>query len=931
MTLRVKAAGRVVSWTVILYPEDEDWECDCDGPGDVCEHVAAAVVAVRQAHKRGEQLPRSRQSGARIAYRLQSGVEGLGLLRVVVAPDAAELRLEGSLASKLAKKDSTVSPSQADLQLDRWLTARRRALSAEDMDQLCTLLSEVKDVRLDGEVVEVSGKPVYPRVEVGRTPSGLTVRFSLPAALARVVAPAVGLSGEGCLVALAEIDRWGPQYERLPHEERVGREQVAGFLTEALPELRRHHELVEDEALPTLTRDAKPRLVFAVESRGPTLSVLARLVYGEPPVARIDGDRLVHLGGALPRRDRASEARLTEKLTQRYDLLLGRRAECTGRGAIDMAERLRSFEGELIGSDCLARFPNLPLRPTVSTEAAQLMVSFAAGDEDEGTVEVAAEDVLGAWRSGDGGVAIDGGGYAPLPIDWLRRYGDRILDLLRARDGEGRMLPAARPALLSLCDSLDQPRPADLSKLAPLVDGFDGIEEAELPSDLTATLRPYQQRGVDWLSFLRTAQLGALLADDMGLGKTLQALCAVRGRCLIVCPTSVMHNWAEEAARFRPGLCVGMYHGSKRALDDDWDLTITSYSLLRRDIEKLEAIDWQAIVLDEAQAIKNPDSQVARAAYRLRAPQRIAMSGTPVENRLQELWSQMHFVNPGLLAGRENFRERFVEAMESGDGAAAAALRSRIRPFVLRRHKRDVLPELPPRTDMVMYVQLEETEREQYEALKLATRKDAVARLQAGGNVMAALEALLRLRQMACHPGLVPGGKVDPDGSSSKLRRLSAALDKVRAGGHKALVFSQWTGLLDRLEPGLRRDGFDFVRLDGTTRDRGKVVREFQDGEATLMLVSLKAGGTGLNLTAADHVFLLDPWWNPAVEDQAADRAHRIGQDKPVMVYRLVAHDTVEERILVLQEKKRAIAEAALGEGGAVSGITREDLLDLLR
>jgi SNF2 family DNA or RNA helicase len=640
---------------------------------------------------------------------------------------------------------------------------------------------------------------------------------------------------------------------------------------------------------------------------------------------------LVHLGGALPRRDRAGEARLTENLIQHYNLSLGRRAECTGRAAIEMAERLRSFEGELVGSDCLARFPSRPLRPTVSTEAAQLTVNFAAGDEDEGVVEVAAEDVLGAWRSGDAGVAIDGGGYAPLPIDWLRRYGDRIFDLLRARDGEGRTLPAARPALLSLCDALDQPRPVDLSKLAPLVDGFDGIPEAELPSDLNAELRPYQQRGVDWLSFLRTAQLGALLADDMGLGKTLQALCAVRGRCLIVCPTSVMHNWAEEAARFRPGLCVGMYHGSKRALDDDWDLTITSYSLLRRDIEKLEAIDWEAIVLDEAHAIKNPDSQVARAAYRLRAPQRIAMSGTPVENRLQELWSQMHFVNPGLLADRETFRERFVEAMESGDGAAAAALRSRIRPFVLRRHKRDVVPELPPRTDMIMYAQLEETEREQYEALKLATRKDAVAKLQAGGNVMAALEALLRLRQMACHPGLVPGGKVDPDGSSSKLRRLSAALDKVRAGGHKALVFSQWTGLLDRLEPGLRRDGFNFVRLDGATRDRGKVVREFQDGEATLMLVSLKAGGTGLNLTAADHVFLLDPWWNPAVEDQAADRAHRIGQDKPVMVYRLVAHDTVEERILVLQEKKRAIAEAVLGEGGAVSGITRDDLLDLLR
>jgi SNF2 family DNA or RNA helicase len=572
----------------------------------------------------------------------------------------------------------------------------------------------------------------------------------------------------------------------------------------------------------------------------------------------------------------------------------------------------------------------------VAIGSGQLTVRFSSRDGDadadagDGCLAVSPAEVLSAWQAGDGGVAIDGGGYAPLPLDWLGKFGDRVLDLLAARDAEGRTLRAAQPALIALCDALEHPRPADLSGLAPLIDGFEGIPRAPLPSDLVADLRGYQQKGVDWLGFLRAAELGALLADDMGLGKTLQALCAIRGRCLVVCPTSVMHNWLDEAQRFRPGLRLGTYHGSKRQLDESWDLTITSYALLRRDIDVLEAVDWQAIVLDEAQAIKNPDSQVAAAAYRLRAPQRIAMSGTPVENRLEELWSQMHFLNPGLLAGRDTFRQRFSDAIASGDGAAAAALRARIRPFILRRLKRDVAPELPPRSDMLMYVTLDEFERPQYEALRLAARKDAVAQLEAGGSVMAALEALLRLRQMACHPGLVPGGKVAPDGSSSKLRRLRSALDKVRAGGHKALVFSQWTGLLDRLEPGLREDDLDFVRLDGSTRDRAGVVRAFQEGDAPVMIISLKAGGTGLNLTAADHVFLLDPWWNPAVEDQAADRAHRIGQDKPVMVYRMVADDTVEERILSLQQKKRALAEAALGGASAASSITREELLALL-
>jgi SNF2 family DNA or RNA helicase len=282
-----------------------------------------------------------------------------------------------------------------------------------------------------------------------------------------------------------------------------------------------------------------------------------------------------------------------------------------------------------------------------------------------------------------------------------------------------------------------------------------------------------------------------------------------------------------------------------------------------------------------------------------------------------------------VLGRLRSFQERWARPIDAGVPGVAAGLRAKIRPFVLRRMKKDVAPELPPRADAVLYCELEESERNVYEAVRAAARKDVVARLAEGSSVLAALEALLRLRQAACHPALIPGQTAL---TSSKIERLIESLEDAAADGHKALVFSQWTSLLDLVEPHLKTAGIAFTRLDGSTRDRGAVVADFQREEGPpVMLISLKAGGTGLNLTAADHVFLLDPWWNPAVEDQAEGRAHRIGQERPVMVYRLVAKDTVEEGILALQQRKRNLAEAALGEADQAGGITRDDLLALLQ
>jgi SNF2 family DNA or RNA helicase len=669
----------------------------------------------------------------------------------------------------------------------------------------------------------------------------------------------------------------------------------------------------------------KPRVVVETGREGDHLTVISRLVYGDPPRAAIESGRLVPLTGKLPLRDEPEEKRLTARLGKVLGLVPGVREVLDPVQAIGFNSRLERWKGEVRGDGHQAFFPAPPVRPRLELDGDRFDLTF----ESAGPGGSASGDAVArAWRSGVPMVELQGGGWAELPADWMTRFGDTIVNLLAARDSEGAVPPWAAPDLADLCRELDEPPPPTFDRLAVLLENFESIPNATLAEGLDDVLRPYQKVGVNWLCFLRNAGLGGMLADDMGLGKTVQALASVTGRTLVVGPTSVVHNWADEARKFRPDLSVCIYHGSARDLDRSADLTLTSYALLRLDKERLHAIHWDTVVLDEAQAIKNPESQVAQAAFGLTAGFRITMSGTPVENRLDDLWSQFHFLNRGLLGGLQEFTERFIRPIADGDGEAAERLRDRIRPFFLRRLKREVAPELPPRTDLVLHSELDEGERELYDAVRASTLDEVVAKLDQGGSVIAALEALLRLRQAACHPGLLPGQTAE---SSSKVRVLVQALDTVAADGHKALVFSQWTTMLDLLEPHLANAGVRFIRLDGSTRDRAGVVAAFQDpGGPTVLLISLKAGGTGLNLTAADHVFLMDPWWNPAVEDQAADRAHRIGQERPVLVYHVVAENTVEERILELQDKKRELADAATG-GGTGRGLNREDLLALLR
>jgi superfamily II DNA or RNA helicase len=932
IVLRIALRGGILSHAVSLHLADEAWECDCRGTDDPCEHVAAAVIALRRARQEGRALPAPAAGGpGRIGYRFTRAPGGLALEREVVAGSSRrplETTLSAVASGRVEGPSFVATPS--DLAAERALGSRLRGLvPREALPRLLAALAECSDVTLDGRPISVSTERVLPLGRVVDQGEGFLLYVERDPGLSESFANGAALCGD-VLRPIGESGLTGRELEELPRGRSFGPGEVAELVTEVLPSLARRIPLeIRTSRLPR-TEAARPRLVVDARREGDALSVLATLVYGDPPTARVDAGRLVHLGGNVPLRDLPAEARCLRELQSALELAPGHRVWLRGEEAMELAERLRRWRGGTVtggGHAAFFRAPPLVPRLRVASGSFELFFECEAPTGGRGR-RVEASAVLRAWREGAAWVPLEGGGMAPLPADWLARCGGPLADLLAAREVAGSLPAASLPDLGRLCASLGQPPPPELARLRALLEGFEGVPPAPLPADLQARLRGYQRRGVDWLCWMRDAGLGALLADDMGLGKTLQALCAIRGRTLVVSPTSVLHNWAHEIQRFRPALRACLYHGPRRTLEPAADVVLTSYALLRLDAEKLREEHWGTLVLDEAQNIKNPDSQTARAAYALQADFRIALSGTPVENRLDELWSQLHFLNPGLLGSREDFEARYARPIAEGEEGVAARLRERIRPFVLRRLKREVAPELPPRTDVVLRCTLSPEERAVYDAVRAAARAEVVEKLRAGGGVLAALEALLRLRQAACHVGLVPGQRAE---SSAKLELLLEELDTVRADGHKALVFSQWTSLLDRLEPRLAGAGMAWLRLDGSTPDRAGVVARFQEEAGPpILLSSLKAGGTGLNLTAADHVFLLDPWWNPAAEDQAADRAHRIGQERPVFVYRLVAEDTVEERILALQESKRTLQQAALGEADAAAALSREDLLALL-
>ncbi|MGV8918491.1 MAG: DEAD/DEAH box helicase [Pseudomonas sp.] len=451
-----------------------------------------------------------------------------------------------------------------------------------------------------------------------------------------------------------------------------------------------------------------------------------------------------------------------------------------------------------------------------------------------------------------------------------------------------------------------------------------------VPEGLNATLRPYQLEGLSWMQSLRELEVGGILADDMGLGKTLQTLAHLllekqAGRLdrpsLAVMPTSLIPNWMDEAERFTPQLRVLALYGAGRRQDFanllDYDLILTTYALLPRDVELLEKQPLHVLILDEAQYIKNPNSKAAQAARSLNARQRLCLSGTPLENHLGELWSLFHFLMPGWLGDSKQFNSNYRTVIEKhGNQDRLQHLNARIKPFLLRRTKEQVATELPPKTEIIHWVELNDTQRDVYETVRLAMDKkvrDEITRKGVARSQIIILEALLKLRQVCCDLRLVNSAPATGrHGSSAKLHSLMEMFEELLAEGRKILLFSQFTSMLSLIEDELKQRGIEYALLTGATKDRRAPVQDFQSGKLPIFLISLKAGGTGLNLTAADTVIHYDPWWNPAAENQATDRAYRIGQEKPVFVYKMIARGTVEEKIQRLQQDKSALAASVL-------------------
>jgi superfamily II DNA or RNA helicase len=554
--------------------------------------------------------------------------------------------------------------------------------------------------------------------------------------------------------------------------------------------------------------------------------------------------------------------------------------------------------------------------------------------------------LLAALNRGETFVALDDGTVGLLPEAWLRRQG--LLARLGTVSGDHVRFKMSQAALLdamiaaqpqiSWDDTFARAR-ADLA-------AFDGIQPIDPPATFTGRLRAYQREGLGWLLFLQRFGFGGCLADDMGLGKTVMVLALLdvrrdtapggeRRPSLVVAPRSLVFNWRQEAARFTPQLRVLDYTGGDRASTRsrfaEHDLVLTTYGTLRRDAEALSAERFDYVVLDEAQAIKNATSQSAKAARVLNAAHRLALSGTPIENHLGELWSLFEFLNPGLLGTARAFQR--AGTAERLDDETVALLSRGLRPFILRRTKAQVASDLPSRNEQTIYCELERPQRAVYDELRAHYRRSLLEGTNGNGFGRAklqVLEALLRLRQAACHPGLID--RRHANDASAKLDVLVPRVTESVEEGHKTLVFSQFTSFLALLRTRLDAAGITYEYLDGRTQNRQSKVERFQtDPACRLFLISLKAGGLGLNLTAAEYVFLLDPWWNPAVEAQAIDRAHRIGQSRHVFAYRLIARDTVEERVLELQQRKRHLADAILtADNSLIRDLKREDLELLL-
>jgi superfamily II DNA or RNA helicase len=573
---------------------------------------------------------------------------------------------------------------------------------------------------------------------------------------------------------------------------------------------------------------------------------------------------------------------------------------------------------------------NIDVAPVIAAFLTQIRASWTAVPDLDTLTSYLEDQPVYLDRGKAGYVLLNLAPLAPLLHLVLNNFAE--LGALHPSDAE-----VARLAEEALAGS--SVRFSDKAGILPLARSLKALADAETfspPKGLNAELRPYQAYGAAWMGSLLEAGFGAVLADDMGLGKTIQVLALLQARreagetgpALLIVPTTLLHSWQTQAAQFTPELRVTILHGSNRAqmrVDAlGADLVVSTYPLMVRDIDWFADREWPVVILDEAQTLKNPASQMAKCLRKIPAKGRLGLTGTPLENSLQDLWTLTDWINPGLLGDRKSFQKTFRTAIEKqGDRAAQARLNRRLRPFMLRRTKESVASELPPKTEILERVELPKQQQALYESVRSIMDKrvrEAISSRGLAASRITVLDALLKLRQVCCDPSLIKTNTAASVAESAKRARVRALLAELVAEGRRVLVFSQFVEMLQLIENDLTDAGIAYLKLTGQTQNRADVLEAFAQGKAPVFLLSLKAGGVGLTLTEADTVILYDPWWNPAVERQAMDRTHRIGQDKPVFVHRLVAVGTVEEKILDMQARKQALADALFSDELSDSG-----------
>ncbi|HEV7406195.1 MAG TPA: SNF2-related protein [Chthoniobacteraceae bacterium] len=801
----------------------------------------------------------------------------------------------------------------------------------------------------------IGGQGIRPKLDFERKPDGaLRLSVERPAG-----AELLAAGGRAWLLQGETLCEWAPGLPAayrtlLEGGQTLAEEHAAGFLQRELPNLRPFFEM-DESAVPSATVSAPnaPAVVLALDLEGSLNHLVGKLTASY-------GDRRIVLSQPPQRagfaRDPAAEYAAVERL--RSGGFTGPDAE--GQFVLKGEQRILAFFARdlpawekaakvTIGSrfahvtrDVERVQPRLEIR---SSGERWFEVQVELGSESGERFEAA--EIQRLLQSGQSHVKRKNGKIAVFDPAMLDDFQQVLTDCQPNQRQPGLYHLDRRHAgyldAVATDHGFHVTAPAQWSRAA--LGSKELAAQAPVPlGSLEGTLRPYQKHGVTWLNTLARNGFAGILADEMGLGKTVQTLAALRhlgGQALIVCPSSLVYNWCREAAKFTPERQVLAIEGPerRRLFGEPFakaDLVVTSYALLRRDAELYRDREFKVAVLDEAQHIKNPESQNAQAAFSVRAQHRFALTGTPVENSVRDLWSLMNFLMPGYLGSRNDFKERYEQPIATTPGGPEhARLVKRLRPFVLRRKKRDVLNELPDKIEQVTYCDLGRPQREMYTALLAAARRQA---LDASGLPdqnkarMQILTALLRLRQACCDLRLLqPEATGETEELSGKVETLNELLLEAVDGGHKVLVFSQFVSMLKLLRAHLEKAEIGTCYLDGSTKNRAAEVDRFQTGEVPVFLISLKAGGVGLNLTAADTVVHFDPWWNPAVEAQATDRAHRIGQRNVVTSYKLIARDTIEEKILSLQEKKRKVIEATIeSEEPLMQGLTMTDLQELL-